>query len=116
MTPEEIKQIAETIENSSDSSGLYIVISILIVLAPVLIWAIRIVLKNTVEEIVDKGVTPQIDLLEKTFKRDQEANEQMFNIMEMHIDELRHVKIEQEEMKRRIGANQDQIQEMKKGA
>ena len=113
MTPDEIKQIIETIEQTDDSNALYVVISVLVVLAPVLVWAIRIILKNSIEDIVDKGVTPQIELLEKTFKRDREANEQMFNIMEMHIDELRHVKFQQTEMSKRIEANETNIETLK---
>ncbi len=113
MTPEDIKQVVDAVASSGDNTLVYVLTSIAAVLVPVIIWASKIVFKKTIDQVVDEAITPQIELLEKTFERDNKAQEQMFSIMEMHIEELRHVKFEQEEIKRKVKINEEDIERIR---
>ena len=102
MTPSEVEQIADAIKEADNSNTIYVVVSILIVLLPILLWAGRIIFKKTISQVVEDSVQPQVDLVKELVDVRHQENQQLFNIMEMHIDELRHVKLEQNEIKERV--------------
>jgi len=109
MTPAELEQLSIVLKNEYDSSTVWIIVSVLILLTPVIIWAVRIIFRNTVKDIVEDSITPQIELLEKTFDQNRKQSDQMFSIMEMHIDELSHVKEEQRLIKTKVDSNEKNI-------
>jgi len=109
MTPAELEQLSIVLKNESDPNTVWIIISVLILLTPVIIWAIRIIFRNTVKDIVNDAIKPQIELLEKTFDQNKKQADQMFSIMEMHIDELSHIKNEQREIKTKVESNEKNI-------
>jgi len=116
MTPEDVQYITDLVSKEENNTVLYVIISLFVVLTPVVIWAAKIIFKKTVDQVVDEAIKPQIELLEKTFERDNKANEQMFSIMEMHIDELRHIKFEVESNKKEISSNKEDIRRLKETA
>ena len=111
MSPEELKEITEALNNADNSETIYVITSVLIVLIPVLLWAGKIIFKKTLSQVVKESVEPQIDVVKDLIEVRKKENEQMFKIMEMHIDELRRVKFEQNEIKERVsrleGATKD---------
>jgi len=109
MTPSELEQLSIVLKNESDPNTVWIIVSVLILLTPIIIWAVRIIFRNTVKDIVEDSITPQIELLEKTFEQNRMQAGQMFSIMEMHIDELSHVKNEQREIKTKVESNEKNI-------
>lgn len=109
MTPTELQDLAQILKDDSNPHTVWIIVSVLVFLTPVIIWAVRIIFRNTVKDIVEDSVKPQIELLNKTFKQNKDQSEQMFRIMELHIDELIHVKQEQIEIKSRVKKNEENI-------
>lgn len=109
MTPSELEQLSIVLKNESNPNTVWIIVSVLILLTPVIIWAVRIIFRNTVKDIVEDSVKPQIELLEKTFEQNRKQADQMFSIMEMHIDELSHIKNEQKDIKMKVDNNEKNI-------
>lgn len=92
MKPEQVELLVNAIEHENNSTWLYVLISLLVILGPLLIWAVRIVFRASISDLINKSIKPQIELLEESFETNKKANTQMFTIMEMHIEELRHIK------------------------
>jgi len=102
MTPTEVEQIASAIKEADNSNTMYVIVSILIVLLPTLLWAGRIIFKKTISQVVEDSVQPQFNLVKELVDVRHQENKQLFDVMEMHIDELRHIKLEQNEIKERV--------------
>jgi len=102
MTPTEVEQIASAIKEADNSNTMYVIVSILIVLLPSLLWAGRVIFKKTISQVVEDSVKPQVNLVKELVNVRHQENQQLFDIMEMHIDELRHVKLEQNHIKERV--------------
>jgi predicted esterase YcpF (UPF0227 family) len=113
MEPQEIKNIIDELNKTENWNFVYFCLAIFSALAPLLVWATRITFKRTISQIVDKTIAPQMELVKEVINQGKTESDQMFRIMEMHIDELRHIKIEQEEIKRRVNKNSKDIKEIK---
>lgn len=100
MTATEIEQIANAVKGAAeqDQGLLYILISVLIAAGPVAVRYLRNGFKKEVESVVEKTIEPIKDLI----KARHEENEKMFTIMQLHIDELTHVKKVQQDHSERI--------------
>jgi len=115
MTAAEIELLANTIEEATrqDNSLIYVVISIVTLIAPMMALIQKYSLKKTTSKLIRETVTPQIDLIKRMNEASDKSNTQMFAIMEMHIEELRHVKSEHEIIKKKVSHNTDEIRKLK---
>ena len=89
MTPEEVKDITEALINglkteAVSNSPIYVIISIVVTATPFALRYFKRVFVKEIEKVVGKHMAQMDD---------------MFRIMEMHIEELKYVKIEQEDIK-----------------
>jgi len=116
MTPEEIELLAKTIENASeqDNSLTYVVLSGVALFAPIMALIQRFSIKKAVSKVIEDSVKPQIKIIEKMNKATEKSTEQMFAVMEMHIDELRHMKFEHEDIKKKVSSNTNEINKLKR--
>lgn len=108
MKPEEIEQIVEAIEKADNSNIIYVSVSILVALIPVFLWVGKMVFKKTIAQVVEDSVQPQVDLVKDIVQSNRKDNDNLYRIMEMHIDELRHIKVEQEGIKQRVSRLEDE--------
>jgi len=109
MTPEEIEillnSLGETLKTEESSNGPNVFISVIVTVAPFVFRYFKKIFVSSIEKVMEIHV---------------ERMNEMFRIMEMHIDELSHVKIEIEEQKekhnildKKVEVNKTLIQSIK---
>jgi len=110
MTPQEIElllnSLGETLKTEESSNGpIYVFISVIVTVAPFVFRYFKKIFVSSIEKVMEIHV---------------ERMNEMFRIMEMHIDELSHVKIEIEEQKekhnildKKVEVNKTLIQSIK---
>jgi hypothetical protein len=92
MTKEELELLAKTIEEASNNDGLiYTIIIALTVTAPLIAFIFKSAFKKAVNKVITETIAPQIKLVRDIVDARKTEQEQMFSIMEMHIEELRHI-------------------------
>ena len=100
MTAEELQKLGDAVhEASNDGSGpIWVLLSVMIAAAPIIVRYLKKAGVKAVTDVVQKTVEPIKELIETRHKE----NERMYTIMEMHIDELKEVKVKQGEHSERI--------------
>ena len=117
MTPQQIEELIKALDKSDSGNDiLYVLLSVfLFVVVPVLLWAMKIITKNTVNKVVTKAVedstkavtksvNPKISLMQDLLTQRERETEKRFLL---HIEEIRYLT----KMSRRTESKLDDIEE-----
>jgi len=114
MNPEEVKQIAEAIGTNNNSDLIYGVIGLIVLIAPLLMWLGKNIMRKVVDKVVTDTVDPQIHLMKELLGVREKETQTFLSIMDMHIEELRYVTKELRIHEDRIDTNEGKIKELEK--
>ncbi len=112
MKPEEVEQIAEAIGSNNNSDLIYGLIGLIVLIAPLLMWLGKNIMKKVVDQVVTDTVDPQIHLMKELLGVREKETETFLGIMNMHIEELRYVTKELRIHEERIDDNEDRIKDL----
>jgi len=87
--------------------------AILLLVIPALAWVTRKLWASAITKVITDAMKPQMDLFEKKMDQDQEYNKKMFEVMNMHIEELVSVKDKQEQLEEKVKENTTEIDKLK---
>jgi len=87
--------------------------AILLLIIPALAWVTRKLWAGAITKVITDAMKPQMDLFEKKMDQDQEYNVKMFEVMNMHIEELVHFKEKHEELEKKVEGNTNEIEKLK---
>lgn len=115
MSQEEIKQLSEVLGNNNNSDLIYSLIGLIVLIAPLLLWVGKIIMRKVVDQAVGDTVEPQIDLMKELLSVREKETQTFLGIMDMHIEELRYVTKELRIHEERIDENEERISKIEKG-
>jgi len=99
---------------NNNSDLIYGVIGLIVLIAPLLMWLGKNIMRKVVDKVVTDTVDPQIHLMKELLGVREKETQTFLSIMDMHIEELRYVTKELRIHEDRIDTNEGKIKELEK--